>query len=118
MYFNEPDVHAGFIAVSNDFRSELLRQFKEYKPGSTPDQEKEITDAYDEVIRFELRAIENGVSNFVTKYVEQIREKLDGEIAQWAKETIEIAQSFETMAEAAHVDTTGFDGFDIVSTTT
>lgn len=96
--------------ISNDFRSELLRQYQEYKPGSTADDVEKISNAYDEILRIELDVIKNGISNFVTKYAARIRDKLEGLDVQWAKEAIEIADNFENMAVRAQMETAGFSG--------
>jgi hypothetical protein len=109
LYFNDPGVNSKFAKISNEFRNELLRQYREYNPSSSADEQKKVTDAYNEVMRAELNVIKNGVSDFVTKNAERIREKLGKSTAQWAKEAIEIAENFENMAATTQLTTSGFD---------
>jgi hypothetical protein len=103
-------VHAKFADISNDFRNELLRQYREYNPAGSSDDQKKVTDAYDEILQLELNLIKRTVSDFVTLNAERIREKLKGETAQWAKEAIELGDNFENMAVTAQMTTSGFDG--------
>jgi hypothetical protein len=110
LYFNDPGVNSKFASISNDFRSELLRQYKEYNPAGSDDDQKRVTDAYDEIMRAELDAIKNGVSSFLAKHTKSIRETLEDSTAQWAKEAIEIAENFDNMAAKIQITTSDFLG--------
>jgi len=101
-------VNSNFAQICNDFRSELLRQWREYYDND--DDDATLTGAVDELLRIQLDVMERTVSDFVTENAARIRDKLKGVTAQWAKEAIEIADNFENMAMTTRIDTRLIDG--------
>lgn len=93
-----------FAAVSNAFREELLRQYREWNPSSNAQDETKVKGAYDEILQFELDAM-NGVSSFVSKYAKDIRVKLGGSSLAWARQAVEVADNFENLAATTQMRT-------------